>query len=103
MKTACLLILTILLAGCAGTKPTASLTPEQVKAIALRLANEKAFATYHCEPFRDGKPARFTNGHWIWVEQEGIGLSDVQATVELAADGSARKVEVDLLNSQNLF
>jgi hypothetical protein len=103
MKTSCVIIFTLLLVGCASTRQNASLTAEQAKTVAMRLANDKAFTLYHCQPFRDGQPARFVAGHWIWVELQGFGNSDIQATVELAADGSTRNVNLQLLNSQELF
>jgi len=67
----------------------------------MRLANDKAFTLYHCQPFRDGQPARFVSGHWVWVTQQGFGHSDFQATVELATDGSTNNVDLQLFDSQN--
>ncbi|MGO8931630.1 MAG: hypothetical protein ACLQU3_32655 [Limisphaerales bacterium] len=46
MKTAFIVIFTLLLVGCASTRQTASLTAEQANTVALRLANDKAFTLY---------------------------------------------------------
>jgi hypothetical protein len=101
MKISCIIISAFLLVGCASSRPSASLTAEQAKSLAMRLANDKAFTLYHCQPFRDGQPAHFVAGHWIWTDQQGFGHGDVQATVELAADGSTHSVDVQLLDSKN--
>ena len=95
--------------GAAKAEPTptaeksASLTAEQAKTVAMRLANDKAFTLYHCQPFRDGQPARFVAGQWVWVDLQGFGHGDIQATVELAADGSTNSVDLKLLDSRNLL
>jgi hypothetical protein len=78
-----------------------SLTPSQAGAVALRLANEQSATLYHCQPFQDETPARFVAGHWVWTERKGYGHSDFQVKVELAADGSAPKVDLELLDSKN--
>jgi hypothetical protein len=101
MKTSCIIIFTILLVGCASTRHSASLTAEQAQAFALQLANDKASTLYYCQPFRDGQPAQFVAGHWIWVEQQGFGHDDIQATVELAANGSTNNVDLKLFDNQN--
>jgi uncharacterized protein YcfL len=49
MKTSFIIIFTLLLVGCASTRQSASLTAEQAKTVAMRLANDKAFTLYHCE------------------------------------------------------
>ena len=103
IKTSCVIIFALLLVGCASTRQNAALTAEQAKTVAMRLANDKAFTLYHCQPFRDSQPAQFVAGKWIWVEQQGFGNSDIQATVELAADGSTHNVNLQVLNSQNLI
>jgi hypothetical protein len=103
MKIASIIVVTLLLAGCTSTRPSASLTAEEAKITATQLANDEAFKLYHCRPFHDGQPARFVAGHWLWVERRGLGHSDIQATVELAADDSTHKVDLQLLDSQNLF
>jgi hypothetical protein len=54
--------------GAAKAEPTptaeksTTLTAEQAKTVAMRLANDKASTLYHCQPFRDGQPARFVAG-----------------------------------------
>ena len=103
MKIASFVVVMLLLVGCTSTRPSAALTAEQAKTAAMRLANDQAFTLYHCRPFHDGQPARFVAGQWLWVERQGFGHGDIQATVELAADGSTRKIEVQVLDSQNLF
>jgi hypothetical protein len=103
MKITSIIVVTLLLVGCTSTRPSASLTAEQAKAVAMRFANDQAFTLYHCRPFHDGQPAQFVAGHWLWVERQGFGHSDIQATVELAADDSSHKVEVQVLDSQSLY
>jgi uncharacterized protein YcfL len=103
MKTSFIIIFTLLLVGCASTRQSASLTAEQAKTVAMRLANDKAFTLYHCQPFRDGQPARFVAGQWVWVDYQGFGYGDIQATVELAADGSTHSVDLKLLVSAPLW
>ena len=103
MKTSCIIIFTLLLVGCASTRQSASLTAAQAKSVAMRLANDKASILYHCQPFRDGQPARFVAGHWVWMGRQGYGHDDFQATVEIAANGSTNSVDVQLLDSKLLF
>jgi len=85
--------------GAANAEPT--LTAERAKTVAMRLANDKAFTLYHCQPFRDGQPARFVAGQWVWIDLQGFGHGDIQATVQLAANGSTNSVDLKLLDSQN--
>ena len=80
---------------------SASLTAEQAKTVAMRLANDEASRLYHCEPFRDGQPARFVAGQWVWVDMQGFGHGDIQATVKLTEDGSTISVGLQLLDSRN--
>jgi hypothetical protein len=93
--------------GAAKAEPTptaeksASLTAEQAKTVAMRLANDKALTLYHCQPFRDGQPARFVAGQWVWVDLQGLGHGDIQDTLQLAADGSTNSVDLKFLDSQN--
>ncbi len=101
MKTSRIIILALLLAGCTSSRPGALLTTEQATSAAVRLANDKASAVYHSRPFQDGQPAQLVTGHWVWVGQGGYGHADIQATVELAADGSTNSVELQLLDNQN--
>ena len=103
MKIASFTLVMLLLVGCTSTRPSASLTAEQAKTAAMRLANDKAFALYQCRPFHDGQPARFVEGQWLWVERQGFGQRDIQATVELALDDSSHKVEVQVLDSRILY
>jgi hypothetical protein len=90
-----------LLAGCASSQRNASLNAEQARDVAIRLANDKASATYHCRPFHDGQPARFVAGHWVWTDEQGYGLCDLQATVELAINGLTNSTDIDLLDNRN--
>jgi hypothetical protein len=76
------------------------LTAEQARTLAMRLANEKMDALYHYQPFQDGQPPRFEAGHWIWTGSQGFGTGDIQARVELAADGSSNSVDIVLLDSK---
>ena len=102
MKMPWFILFALLLVGCASTPPKTSLTVEQATAIAQRMANEKAFELYQCRPFLGNQPAQFVAGEWIWTKHQGFGLGDIYATVELAADGSSRKVDVQLLDSRLL-
>ncbi len=86
---------------CASSRQSASLTGARAKSLAIRLANAKAFALYQCQPFRDGQPAHFVDGRWVWTHEQGYGSGDIEATVELAADGSTRSVDVQLLDSKS--
>ena len=103
MKISAVIICAFLLVGCASSPQSASLTAEQAKTLAMRLANDKAATVYHCQPFRDGQPAHFVAGHWVWTDLQGFGRGDIQATVELAADGSTHTVDLKLLDNANLF
>ena len=100
MKISYIIISAFLLVGCSSSRQGASLTAEQAKTVAMRLANAKASSLYHCEPFRDGQSAQFVAGHWLWAERQGFGHSDFQVAVELAADGSTNNVDLQLLVSQ---
>jgi len=100
MKIASILISVVLLTGCASSPQSSSLSAEQAGTLAMRLANDKASTVYHCQPFRDGQPAHFVDGHWIWTSQQGYGLGDIQARVELAPDGSTHSVDLQLLDSR---
>ena len=102
MKTLCIIFFSVLIVGCASTQQSASLTAEQAKAVAMRLANDKASTLYHCRPFRDDQPARFVADRWEWQERQGYGLGDLEARVSFAANGSAPTVEVLLLDGRTL-
>jgi hypothetical protein len=98
MRTSCIIGFILLLAGCTATvQRSAGLTAEQAQALAVQLASDKASALYHCQPFKSGEPARFVKGHWVWVGLQGYGQGDIQATVELAADGATNSVDFKLL------
>ena len=101
MKTSLLIILAFIFVGCETSQQSASLTTEQATTIAIRLANDKASTLYQHQPFVAGQPAQFVAGHWLWVARQGFGRSDIQATVELAADGSTNSVSLQLFDSQN--
>ncbi len=103
MKTSLVLVLGVVLVGCESSRQRAPLTAEQATTVALRLANEKASTLYQHQPFVAGQPAQFVRDHWLWVAQQGFGHSDIQARVELAADGSTNNVSLQLFDSQNLL
>jgi hypothetical protein len=88
------------LVDCTITHKITSLTPDQATAIAIRLANDKASTIYHFQPFRDCQPAKFTERYWIWVQEQGYGAGDIQATVKIAVDGSTNDVDLKLLDSR---
>ena len=101
MKISVIAVFAFLLVGCESSRQSASLTSEQAKDVAIRLANQKADTLYHCQPFQDGRPARFTQGHWVWSDARGYGHGDIQATVELAANGSTNNVDIEFFDNQN--
>src|SRR5215471_4646482 len=103
MKTASIITLAFLLAGCVSSRERASLSAEQAAAQAVHLANDKAFTLYQRRPFQPGPPAQFVAGHWIWSDRRGVGRGDMEATVELATDGTPRNVDVTLLDSQPIL
>jgi len=94
MKTPRIILFALLLVGCTSTHQTALLSADQAKAVAIRLANEKAAATYHSRPFHDGQSPSFVAGRWTWRQ---LGPGDIEATVELAADGSTNNVIINQL------
>jgi hypothetical protein len=99
MKTSHIIFSALLLVSCTSTHHTGSLTADQAEAVSIQLANEKASTIYHCQPFRDdGQPARVVAGLWVWTELRGCGQVDLQATIELAMDGSTHSVDVQLLD-----
>jgi hypothetical protein len=101
MKSLRVLALGVLLAGCSTSTPrTASLTADRAGVVARGLANAKARSLYDCQPFADGSPARFVGGRWLWHDRRAHGLCDLEASVELAEDGSARRVDVILLDGR---
>jgi hypothetical protein len=90
-------ILALMLVGCISTHPKAAITAEQAGTIATQLANDKAFSLYHCRPFQDGQPARCVAGHWIWIARQGLGHTDIEAHVKLAANGVANKGDCSVM------
>jgi hypothetical protein len=96
MKTTLIVVLGFMLIGCESSRQSASLTAEQAKALAMRLANDQASTIYHRQPFRDGVPATFESGHWVWRE---LAPGDIEATVKLAADGSTNSVAINMLSN----
>jgi uncharacterized protein YcfL len=100
MKISHVIFFALLLVGCTSTHQSASLTADQATIVAMRLANEKASTIYHCQPFRNGQPAHLVAGHWIWIDQQGYGQADIQARVELAANGSTHNVDLQLLDNR---
>jgi len=103
MKTSLILLLAAGLVGCRSSQPRAALTAEQATTTAVRLANDKASTVYHRQPFHDGQPARFVADHWVWTDKQAFGRGDLEATVELAADGSTNNVDLNLLDYENLY
>ncbi len=83
----------------ASVRQSELLTEEEARRIAIQLANAKAFAVYRCDPFGNGRPARFELGHWVWIGLQGYGTGDIQATVELAPNGSTNAVNLEFLNN----
>ena len=112
MKRLRLGIVALLLAGCAReavyqtsppTPAMAILTAEQAGELARQLANEKAKELYTREPFRESHPARLVENSWTWFDRRAYGLGDMEASIRFAPDGSARQVEVLLLDSRLSF
>ena len=90
-----ILFLALFLVGCTSSRQHALLTSEQATRLAIQLANEKATLTYHRSPFYGSQPASFVDGHWFWRQ---LSPGDIEATVELAADGSTNRVLLNLLS-----
>ena len=100
MKTRYLILLAFALLGCSSTAPRATpLTADQAGALAQKLANEKAQTLFNCQPFRNGPPAKFVQGHWAWHAFRAQGAGDIDATVEFEADGAKPSVSVTQLYS----
>jgi hypothetical protein len=102
MKTSIILVLAFMVVSCTRSQKSTALTAEQATITAVRLANEKASTLFHQQPFVAGHPADFVGGRWLWLARQGFGRSDIQATVELAMDGSTNSVDVQLFNSESL-
>jgi len=102
MRVPCLIAAAILLAGCAR-RNGAALTAEQAQSVAVQLANSKAATLYHCRPFNNSQTARFTQGRWVWSDRQGYGMGDIEASVQLAADGSTNSVDVRVLDNRTML
>jgi hypothetical protein len=97
----CIIGFAFLLVGCStSTQERVSLTEEQAREEAVRLANAKATELYHCRPFTDRQPANFSQGRWIWSDRQGFSQGDIEATVALAANGATNSVDVKLLDNR---
>ena len=103
MKTSLIFVLAFILVSCESSRQGASLTTEQTKTLAMRLANDKSSTLYHSQPFVAGQPAQFVTGRWVWAARQGFGSGDIQARVELAADGSTNSVDVRLFAGRNII
>jgi|SRR5450432_405004 hypothetical protein len=101
MKISLILVLAFGLIGCESPRQSASLTADQAKTLAMRLANDKAATLYHSQPFIISQPAQLVAGHWLWVARQGFGRGDIQAIVEVAMDGSTNHVDLQIFDSQN--
>jgi hypothetical protein len=102
MKAIYVATVAVLLAGCASPRQTTSFTAGQAKTLAVNLSNDKAFMVYGCRPFHDGAPACLIEGRWVWTDLGGVGCYDLEATVELAADGSTNQVELKVLYNKEI-
>ena len=102
MKAQHVIPLALLVVGCSTTTTPrdAALTANQARILARRLANEEARALYGFQPFWNGAPASFVQGRWVWRDRRACAFGDMEATVSLAPDGSARLVDVILLDSR---
>jgi hypothetical protein len=101
MKHPFIVALGLMIVGC-GTTPQQgeALTAAQAQAMALKLANLEAQAVYQHQPFSDGQPARLEQGRWVWIARQGYGQGDIEATVELALDGSTNNVQLERIHNQ---
>jgi hypothetical protein len=101
MRTSLIVAFALPLLGCnTSQRDGALMSAGRAQILAVQLANEKASAIYHCRPFGSGQPAHFTQGRWVWVDQKGHGSGDIEARVELAANGSTNSVDLKLLDSK---
>lgn len=100
MKISPSVLCVLLAAGCATSKHRPVLSPELAKTICWQLANVKSENLYHCHPFLDDRPAQFVGDHWVWSDLKGAGQGDIQATVELAPDGTTNRVDIKMLVNQ---
>jgi hypothetical protein len=97
MKTSFIAIFAFTFIGSESSRPNASLTPEQAQTLAIRLANDKASAICHRQPFHEGERAAFESDHWVWRQ---LAQGDIEATVRLAADGSTNGVDINVLSNK---
>jgi uncharacterized protein YcfL len=104
MRISWVILLALALVGCSSTRqtpiPSTALTSLQATTLAMQLANDKALATYSCHPFKKQEPILFLEGRWIWIGREGYGQGDIEAKVELAANGSTNNVVLRRLANQ---
>jgi hypothetical protein len=101
MRIRYLMPLALALLGCSRATPrTTPLAADQAGALAQQLANEKAQALFHCQPFHDGPPAQFVQRHWTWHRLQAQGQGDIEANVEFEADGAKPKISVVRLESR---
>ena len=83
--------------------PARPLNPEEAKQLAARVANQKAWELYRCEPFVNLEPAFFAQGCWTWSAVRGRGFGDLEARVEFCADGSLPSADINLLISDRSY
>ena len=76
----------------------ATLSAEEARSLARRIANEKAKELYGCEPFTDWALASLDETGWFWSSRRARGHGDLEATVHFSADGSKESVDVFLLD-----
>lgn len=94
MKTQCIFIIAVILAGCTSGRDRAMLTHEQAVIISSQLANDKAEELYQQDPFTDCQQAHCVRGRGVWVVQWESVHDDIRATVVLALDGATNRVEI---------
>jgi hypothetical protein len=93
----------MLLAGC-GSRHSTRLAVEQAQSVEVHLANSKASRLYHRELFSSSSQApRFAQGRWVWSDRQAYGAGDIEATVELAADGSTNSVDLKVLDNRAIL
>ena len=101
MKARYFVPLALALLGCSSTTThTTPLTADQAGALAQQLANGKAQTLFKCQPFRNGPPAQFVQGHWVWHDLRGYGGGDIEATVEFAVNGANPDIRILQLESR---
>ena len=99
MKTIAFIFCAAFLMGCTSSRQAASISKEQAGTLAMRFANDKAFAQYSCRPFRDTQSVLFVEDHWTWMDRQACGRGDIEGKVEIASNGTVRSVEIQLLDS----